>query len=373
MPVVLRLLALCLPLALASPVAAQERSARFLQLMSYLPDPVIANRSELAPEYVDFDAAAAAMAALVATGAGDVPADGRRSLGGPLAKAPEGGDWSGKVGFSRADVQAAVGIDDPGNRGMILLLPSEVIPQIGPSLLANGYVFDDGKVFPVYWRGEEDLMEYMDYRSPDDPFTYPLPKSSRIALDGSILMQSTTWPGLEAMFASPEVNPVLAAFGRVLDLPDWGQRQLLHATIFSNPTEFAPAFRVGSDLNLVNLPPGGVPYWSNLLLADLSDGANDLTLIVLVYSAKSDAEQAAAAMEAGLGAMVLPSFGDKALGDLIGPGRAMVTGEGPYAAVYAVETKPEVRKPRMVRNQGYHVLRNAAFSRELSLLGPLMP
>lgn len=359
--------------AVAVPAAAEDRSARFIQMMSYLPDAVIANRSPQVPEFVDYEAAARVIAAMIATGTGDVAPEARRSLSGPLAKAPQGQDWTPKVGFARSDLRAGVLIDDPENRALVLLLSPDVIPGIGPTLLANGYAMTAEKGFPAYWRGVDDLSFDPALRSKDDPFTYPLPISSRIALDGEILLQSPTWPMLEAMFATSETSPTLSALGQVLDLPDWGKRDLIQATIFSDPSVFAPGFEISQDLTPIDAPDGGVPYWSNLMLADLGDGTSDLTLIVLLYSAQGDAEAAAKVMNAGLAGLDLPSFGDVTLESVIGKGQATVTGDGPYAAVYAAETKVDVQTPMMVRNRGYHVLLTAAFTRELSLLGPVLP
>jgi hypothetical protein len=109
------------------------------------------------------------------------------------------------------------------------------------------------------------------------------------------------------------------------------------------------------------------------MLVDLAGAEGDLTLVVLLYISRSDAEAAAAAMEARLGSLVLPSFGDKSITELTGPGRTLVTGDGPFAAVYAVETATRISTPSIVGNRGYGVLMNAAFSRELSLLGAKLP
>ncbi len=297
----LALIGLCLP----APLAAEDRSARFLQLMTYLPDIMIANRAPQTPEFVDYEAANAVITALVAAGAGEVLPEARRSLSGPLADAPQGQDWTPKVGFSRADLRAGVLSDDAEARARVLLLRPEVIAQIGPALLANGYAFEEGKGFPAFWRSTDDLSFDPALRSKDDPFTYPLPQSSRIALDGEILMQSPSWPLLEAMFATADTSPALTAFGRVLDLSGWGDRRLIHATVFSDPMVFAPGVLTGKDLTPVDAPAGSVPYWSNLMLADLGGAEGDLTLVVLLYSARGDAEAAAAAMEAGLGSVVL--------------------------------------------------------------------
>lgn len=354
---------LCLLLGTLSPAAAEERSARFVQLMRYLPDGMIANRSAQTPEFVDYEAARAIIDALVATGGGEVLPDAQRTRSGPFADAPQHSDWTPKVGFSRTDLRAGVLSNDPEARARIVLLRPEVMAQVGPALLANGYAQEEGKGFPAFWRIRDDLGFDRALRDEADPFTYPLPVSSRIALDGEILMQSNTWPMLEAMFATSETDPTVSTFGRVLDLPDWGDRRLVHATIFSDPMIFAPGMRIGKDMTPALSPPGGVPYWSNLMLVDLASAESDLTLVVLLYISRSDAEAAAASMAAGLGSLVLPSFGDKSITELTGPGRTLVTGDGPFAAVYAVETATRISTPSIVGNRGYGVLMNAAFSR----------
>jgi hypothetical protein len=360
------LIALCLP----APLAAEERSARFLTLMSHLPEGAIANGTASMAEFVDFAVARDVMGVLAA---GGVDPDGQRSIGGPLSEAPQGQDWRGRVGFARGEMVAGLVAGEAEDRGLVLMLSPDVMAAVGPALLADGYLVREGEALPVYWRGEADLAVDRAYRNPDDPFAFPLPRSSRIALEGDLLFQSSSWPGLEAMLAAPEPGAVLKTFGTVLAAPDWGARQLVQAVVFSDPMRFAPPFRLGEGLTPQDAPPGGVPYWSNLMLADLSDGASDQSLIVIVYAAHSDAEAAAAAMQDGLAGLVLPTFGDKTLGDLIGPGRSMVLGNGPYAAVYVVETVPDVRTPRMVRNRGFHMLLNAAVSGDLSLLGAKLP
>jgi hypothetical protein len=284
-----------------SPSAAEDRSARFVQLMTQLPQAMIANRSGHTSQFVDFDAANAVIAALVAAGEGKVEPDARRSLSGPLSDAPQGQDWTPRVGFSQADRRAGVLTNDPENRAVVVLLRPEVVAQVGPVLLANGYLLDEAKGFPAFWRGKDDLSFDLAIRSKDDPFAYGVPRSSRIALDGEVLLQSPTWPLLEAMFATSETGPELSALGRVLDLPDWGDRQVIQATVFSDPMALAPRPRLGKEATFLDAPSNGVPYWSNLMLADLAGAGRDLTLVVLLYTARSDAEAAAAAMEAGLG------------------------------------------------------------------------
>jgi hypothetical protein len=364
----LALFALLLP----APLAAEEPSARFLMLMSHLPDSVMANGARAMPEFVDFDAGRSVVTAIVAAGISDLVPDAQRSFAGPLSEVPMGTDWTGKVGFARSDVVAAVGTGSPEERGMVLQLSPGVMSHVGPALLTNGYAIRQSGAAPAYWRGVDDYGFDAAYRSPDDPFAFPLPRSTRIALDGDLIFQSISWPVLEAMLARTEASAVLNTFGAVIDAPEWGARQLLHATVFSDPDDFAQPVRVIDAEKRLVAYPLGVPYWSNLMMADLSDGANDLSLIVLIYTARSDAEVAAATMQGALPTLGMLSYGGetKTLGDLIGTGRSLVMGDGPYAAVYAVETVPEIASPRQVENRGYTVLMQAAITRDLTILGP---
>jgi hypothetical protein len=363
----LALIALLLP----APLAAEEPSARFVMLMSHLPDSVMANGARAMPEFVDFDAGRDVVNAMVAAGISDVAPDTLRSFAGPLSEMPMGTDWTARVGFARGDVVAAAGTGSPEERGMVLQLSPGVMPHVGPALLTNGYAIRQSGGAPAYWRGVDDHGIDVAYRSPDDPFAFPLPLSTRVTLDGDLIFQSVSWPVLEAMVARKEASAVLNTFGAVIDAPDWGARQLLHATVFCDPMAFALPVRVIDAEKRLVAYPLGVPYWSNLMIADLSDGANDLSLIVLIYTARSDAEVAAATMQDALPTMAMNSYGgDKTLGDLIGRGRSTVIGDGPYAAVYAVETALKIISPRQIENHGYTVLMQAVITRDLRLLGP---
>lgn len=365
--------ALALSLVIATPTLAEERSARFVEMMGMLPGSVVSNRSAVTPEFFDFEVAARVVAAVASARPGEVRADARRILTGPFAELPEGSDWTATVGFNAGDLRAAALVREPPDSRLALLLAAGVAPRVAPALVANGYTASEDHGLPAFWRGAKDFGMDLGARNPDDPFGFPLPKSSRIALVGDVLLQSASWPGLGSLVAATGPSPTVLALGRALDLPGWGDRALVQGIIFSDPASFNTGIRLDDSLTPETVPPGAVPYWSNLLLADLSDGQSDLTLVVLLYTARSDAETAAQALEAGWGAAVLPSFGDKTLAEAVGTGAATVAGDGPFLAIYAIETAPDVSAPGMLRNRGYHVLLNAAFMRDLPLLGPALP
>jgi hypothetical protein len=353
-------------ICLATPLVAQDRSARFMALMGHLPDGATAHGAQTQPEFVDLEAAGQAVAALRSDGSGDIDERAYRALSSWLAQVPEGEDWTPQVGFARRDVIAIAETGSIEERGRVLMLPAEVMPNIAPALLANGYAERAGAALPTYWRGEEDNAIDIANRQQDDPFAIPLPISSRVVLDGDLLIQSSSWSVLEAMVAA-EPDAVLATLAGVIDAPNWGERKLIAATIFSDPMQFAVRPPQAGPATI------GVPYWRAMMLADLSDGPNDLTLIVVIYDTKADAETAAQVMQDNLPGQPLFTLQDKVLGDLIGRGgQSMVMGTSPFAAVYAVETDAEIASPLFVNNRGFSVLMRAALTGDLPVLGPLI-
>lgn len=357
-------------IACGSSAWAETRSERFVDLMSFLPDVALGPAPSGQPEFVDFAAARAITEAYATAHPDALRPDALRIISGPFGKAPQGQDWTTKVGFSTADLEAAAFIDAPPDRQLALLLSSEAIPRIAPALLANGYAQTEEPGFPAFWRGEDDYVFDMAWRDPADPFSVPVPKSSRIAFDGEVLLHSPSWPGLKALFATAETNPALTAFASVIDLPDWGDRKLVQAVIFSDPGLFVSSFTPDPALMPTPIEPKGIPAWHNLMLADLGSGTRDLTLVALLYPSKDDAEIAATTLNAEFGGMPLFTQ-NQTLAEATGPGSASVVGDGPFVTVYAIETEPQVATPGMLRNRAFQVLLNAAYSRALPLLAPM--
>lgn len=349
-------------LAAAMPAQAEDRSASFVALMSRLPDAATATGSPAIPEFVDLAATRQAVDRLVSAGGG-AETGTMRLYSGPFADAPFGEDWTPRVGFSREEVLAAARNGMPEDSGLVLLLDPAAVPRVGPALLANGYALTEHQGLAAYVRGEKDNSMDLANRAADDPFAYSIPKSSRIALEGEILLQAATWPMLAEMSKPDAGDTAITAFAAAIDLPDWGEHALLQASILSNPEALAAG---AGDA-------GAMPAWTNLMLADLSDGKSDLTLLALAFPDKGDAETAAQLMGETLGGHVPGQKGDRTLADLTGPGRALVAGTGPFAAIYAIETAPDLMQSRLVQNRGYQVLFGAILRRELGLLVPATP
>jgi hypothetical protein len=363
------LLALCL----ATTAVAEERSTRFLALMGHLPEGVFAAGSAAQPEFVDLEAANAALMALRGAELGAIDANAYRVFSSFLSDIPEGTDWTKRVGFVRENIVAIAESGDFNNRGKVLMLPPAVIPGIPPALFADGYTFAPNAAKLMYWRGEVDLAVDFARQSADDPFAFPLPISSRITFEGDLLLQSGSWPVLNAMHVGAEPIPVLTAFGQVIDAPEWGERRLIGAMVFSNPMQFLPRLPKTESAQQPPVPSGGLPYWRNLMFADLSDGPNDLTLIAVLFDSLADAETAASAMQEGLPSQPLFAVQGKVLADYIGTGgKSVIVGDGPYVAVYAFETAASIESPLFVSNRGYTFLMRAAMIGDLPLLGPKM-
>lgn len=364
---------LCFLPGIAMPGGAEDRSQRFVALMSRLPEGVLGAQSPTMPEFVDFEAARWVADMQAKAGPGAVEPASHRVLGGPFADQPKGADWTGTVGFAPTDLKAAALLRAPPDDAMALLLAAEAMPHVGPALLANGYTATEDKGFPAFWRGEKDLSVDLAATNPDDPFAFPMAKSSRIALVDDVLLQAASWPRLESLQASASTSPVLTALAMALDLPDWEERRLVQAVLVSDPMLLAPGIQMDESPMPTADPSGAVPYWSNLLLADLGGEGRDLTLIILLYVTQADAETAAKAMDKALGDEPLAAFGGQSLTDAIGPGTARVSGDGPYLAIYALETPPDVPSPGTLRNRGFDVLLRAIYQREFSVLGPALP
>ena len=384
----MRPLALALALALALPATAQaeSRGERFVDLMGRLPESVFANRSSTMPVFADLEAARIVLTRLAEAGQLTLTESGLffRIGPAPFRDASPEADWASTVGFSKEDLKAAALTNDRDIPATVLLLAPGVTATLGPVLLANGYAGDDTHGFPAWWRLAEDGAMDLASRNHDDPFSASITYSSRIALSGDILLHSQSWPILQEMMAQPGPNAVLTTMGQVLDAPDWTDRLLVRATVFSDPIMFVPRLPptlmlqdtmptvedVAKEMEAMK-PARSVPYWSNLLLADLSNGSSDLTLLVLIYSTESDAVLAADILNADLGGTV-PIRSRKTFETLVGPGRAVVMGSGPYAAVYAVETAPNAFAPTLADNHGYAMIGSMLLQSGLPIFGPAL-
>ncbi len=374
------------PLASLLPWAAQAegRAEVMLDLMGRVPT----ERIEPMPqawsgvEFADYRAAAAAVPQLP----GDAPEPALALRLGIMAQ----GDWEPLAGFGPTDLEVGLRLGSSGaEQSMLLRLPPDVAARVAPALLASGYQKDMRAGVRALARGE-DLEIDVARRNPADPFDAGLGMSSRVVVDGPWLVQSRTWPGLVALVGAPgdrrsRGHPDLVPMAEALDRPEWGEVALVEAVL---PHQL--------DLGLVG--GGGLPVWRLGLIADLSPpaeaaatGAEAVTLVLVSYAGRAEAEQAAAriadgwdeslALQDPLDSLFLsettPAPGTVPTPPTV-PSLAGVTGaevetgvagQGPFV-VWAALRGPAALTPDLPGNLAFTRLRQAVYMRAVPLLGP---
>jgi hypothetical protein len=284
-------------LALSVPAAsvAEGRSDVLMDLLSRTPaediDPQISSFRDM--WFADFAAAARAMetqsAAMESPRAASIGAFARASAHGLaefLGTGLEGG-WEPLVGFSPLEVEAQLSWGSGYDTALVLRLAPGAADGVAPALLANGYAEETREGLLVYANAVEDdsTADFGEFprEKMGDPFQGPLGYASRVALDGPVLMQSTNWPDLLTLSGrgAPQGHPDLPALATVLDSPDWGEVELIQATLLPH------------QLDLGGPGSGGIPAWDLGLLADLGSGTEAVGLVLFTYRHAADARDAA--------------------------------------------------------------------------------
>lgn len=355
-----------LALLLAAPAAgaAQERSEAFLDLASRLPAPLLDGSGEPAYAQLHFadHAAAERVLAALPTAAPHVEAHGAfarlltplfvESLGAGV----EGG-WPPLVGFGPSDIRTSLAVEAPPLAGMILRLDPAAAPGVAPSLEAAGYAPQTRDGVAALARGE-DAGTDLAARDPADPFGRRMGAASRVGLEGDLLVQANAWPLLSDLLgAAPQGHADLPALAAALDDPAWGEALLVQAAIWPD-----------QDLLGAHGEPG-LPPWRLALLADLAEGTGTLTLLLLSYPDRAQAEAAAATLEAGWAELPAPS--GRSLREITGsPAEVTVLGEGPYVTALALRAPSDTLQGGWPVNRPFHRLLLALGHRDLELLGP---
>jgi hypothetical protein len=141
---------------------------------------------------------------------------------------------------------------------MILRLPPDVAARVTPALLASGYQKEVRAGVRALARGEDGQIDPAQ-RDLADPFGGGLGMSSRVVVDGPLLVQSRTWPDLLGLVgkAGHQGHPELVPMAEALDQPGWGEVALVKAVL-------------PHQLDLGVMGGGGPPVWRLGLVADLS-------------------------------------------------------------------------------------------------------
>jgi hypothetical protein len=157
----------------------------------------------------------------------------------------------------------------------------EVTGQVGPALLANGYAEETRDGVTAWARGEDYEINRAFFNMAN-PFGGDMGRSSRVALEGDLLVQSAGWPLLLDVLGTeiPKGHPDLPAFAARLDSPEWGAAQLLQAAVLPHQFDLATG-------------RGGMPPWRVGLLADMGTGNEAVALALFSYGSRAEAEVAA--------------------------------------------------------------------------------
>jgi hypothetical protein len=292
------------------------------------------------------------------------------------------GAWEPLIGFGPLDVEAALGFgaSEPFDNAVLIRLASDVTDRVGPALLANGYAEETRDGVTAWARGADYEIDRA-YYDMANPFGGDMGQSSRVALEGDLLVRSAGWPLLLDVLETeiPKGHPDLPAFAAALDSPDWGEARLLQAAVL--PHQF--------DLTTGR---GGMPPWRVGLLADLGTATETVTLAILNYGTRTEAEMAAGHiarswdlpvaptnMEVLLEQMGEPMDLDTFEAPQLGPsfrdrtGAEAVTGvagEGPFVAWVALHSTPEAEGFR-IRNPAFMALWMGVLDRNLTIFGPV--
>jgi hypothetical protein len=380
-------------LALSGPAAAlaEARSDALLDLLSRVPTEAIESEPGDWSQLIFADLAEAAQA-LDPAPAGTDPEGlarfgpyarvfGTAELGQAVGWGLEGA-WEPLIGFGPLDVEAAVGFktSEPFDSAILVRLNPEVTDRVGPALLANGYVPETRVGVSAWARGAEDYAVDRTHYNMADPFGGDLGRSSRVALDGNLLVQSAGWPLLADILGTevPMGHPDLRAVAAALDSPDWGEARLLQAAILPHQIDLATG-------------RGGMPPWRVGLLADLGTGTEAVALALFSYGSRLEAEAAAkhiakswdvpvalTTMEVFLEQMSEPM--DIETVEAVPPGPSFrertgaeavtgVAGEGPFVAWVALRDTPQADGFR-IRNPAFMALWTGVLDRNLTILGP---
>lgn len=375
-----------LPLWLAAPALAEPRSDQLLALLSHVPASLIESDPGAWSSIWFTDLAATSEA--LEPPLPDADAE-QRALWGPWARVHlpgvsetvtlglEGG-WEPLVGFGPHDVDAGLVVGQPPEIITLLELDPAAAERVAPALLAHDYVEKTREGVTAFVRGAVDYGLDLDGHDPADPLGALLGSSSRVVLEGPLIVHARGWPALVGLVGEeePKGHPDLPALGAALDLPDWGDAALLQAFFLPHQVELGAP---GS---------GGLPPWRLGMVADLGSGTGKVALAMFTYTSRTEAEAAAQRLAEAWDEPIPSTSTDVVLEQMPEPGAAAlppkpsleditdaeaqtgVAGEGPFVSWLAVRS-PSEANGGTVTNKPFDVLWEALMRRELAHFGAL--
>jgi hypothetical protein len=308
---------------------------------------------------------------------------GPEGLGQSVSHGMEGA-WEPLIGFSPLQVEAALGfrVGDPYDYAQVVRLNEAATSRVGPALLANGFVEDAREGATAWARGAEDYEFDRAHYDMANPFGGDMGRSSRVALNGTLLVETAGWTLLGEVLGTevPKGHPDLAAVAAALDSPNWGEAQLLQLAVLPHQLSLSTG-------------RGGMPAWRLGMLADLGTGTETVALALFSYSSRSEAKAAAAHiatvwdapvastsmevfhsqigepsidLEAFSAPSLQPSFQERTGANAV----VGVAGEGPFVAWVALRGVP-VADGHRIRNPAFMALWIGVLDRNLAIFGPL--
>jgi hypothetical protein len=288
--------------------------------------------------------------------------------------------WPDLLGFGPDQAVSMLTITAPPQSAILLQLTPGATDAVGPALITNGYEQTDQIGTPAYARGDDFAFDPA-ARNTADPFGAGMGMSSRIAIQGDILLQSRDWPMLTEMTATdtPKLgdNPEIAAMLDALDGMPEDLGGLVRARLMTDPLVIGAwdplaGLQIDEVPDLVEPPKTRLPFWSMGLLADLATADTETAAIALVYATQSDADTAAASLQSAwrfqLSAAAGRSFEDITGAEAV----TSVSGTGPFV-VLLTATLPSEAHNGMIDNRPWSVLIQAYYQRDLAILAPNLP
>jgi hypothetical protein len=293
------------------------------------------------------------------------------------------GAWEPLIGFSPLEVEAALSfrVGEPSDHALVIRLDEGATSRVGPALLANGFAAQTREGVAAWARGAEDYGIDRAHYDMANPFGGDIGRSSRVALDGTLLVQTAGWPLLGELLGTevPKGHPDLPAIAAALDSPTWGEARLLQLAVLPHQFDLATG-------------RGGMPPWRLGMLADLGTGAETVALALFSYGTHAEAKAAAShaatvwdapvastSMEVFHSQMGEPSMDLEAFdAPPLQPSfqertgaRAVVgvAGEGPFVAWVALRGAP-VADGFRIRNPAFLALWTSVLERNLTIFGP---
>ncbi|MEO1226015.1 MAG: hypothetical protein AAFX92_17485 [Pseudomonadota bacterium] len=352
--------------------------------MAYIPATALTPNPSLEIYFQDVAAAQRAVARSPAVLAQD-PLSGRPlarayrrlyGLGGDVGEAvPAGlqGEWESRVGFGPDRISAMLHhYQLPAQMVVLQLAAARDLIAAKQALMDSGYEARQLDAWSALGRGEDMAID-LEARDPANPFGGQLGRSARIASDGSVLLYAPAWGPVEAVAewngATLADLPNVEVLLEMLDDQQWGDASLVQAMLWPVPwPAFDPTASVIAGDDVSELPDVGLPPWQLGILADLSTGERDYTLVGLVYPDRAAAEGLVRPLlDAWQGQR--SSMTDETFAELTGgTAETYVVGDSPAALVLAIES-PIDEMDVALRNLAHHALVTGYMMRDLSFLG----